>query len=1002
MKKLLSICAACLLLPLFIGCSAPEQTGLVIGPPPPPSKDPGDDPADPGDDPEDPGTPAPDDPNRPGRMGKTPIVAVYFTEYTKESEFPSLEDVKCFTHMNVGHVRFVNKKTGDGGLEIEDPGPAYMRRLAAYKTSYPELKLLLFIGGWGKNADGFSMMARDPAKRKLFCDECVRLCNEFNFDGVDLDWEYPTVSADKGKNGYEGTGADPSDTENFTLLVKELRAALGKDKLISYAASSSGEYMNHKEVLQWVDYINVMTYSMGDPPYHNSPLYRSELTRKRSGEEVIENFHNNKGVPFDRMNYGIGFYGHGDDNVYPSSVQYYLAVEALQKGYYTKDGKQYDVTGKNIRCWDAVGKNCYLGDAAGKMYASYEDKESIGYRVEFLKSKGMLGAFGWEYREDAKDGTLRKELYRLMTGGAPDPVTPDPPAAGTDLGASGTANCYIVSAPGSYKFKAVKGNTTTSVGTVSSAEVLWESYATSETPAVGSVIASASYADGYIHFSTPATLKPGNAVIAAKNISGTILWSWHIWIPKTDVTSYGASLSQRKIMSRNLGALVDAGASSADPLSYGLFYQWGRKDPFPGSAKVAGTGTTVSASAMSVTASASAPTTFVAIDGDWNTDTGSEARDLWGDRSKKKTVNDPCPPGYMVPRRQDISPLFYAKLLDSFGQAPSFQYNSTGGYFTLGNPSQYFPLAGYISSSTLSGSASSQGSYARIWNSHSNSDDSIMYGYAQTVSSTSSSYSSTKKAYGASVRCVAETVNEKFVNKSGMPVQSSSHPRKEFGAEEVIQISGLCLSKDNDFLWGVSDKGHLYKFSNIDGDVSGITVTDQFTYDADMEGVTLDPATGNLYLAIEPKRVYRLSSPYTSKTTLWDVADAENMGNSGLEGIAWYKGDLYLGAQTEATLWRYNLSGTKLDRKKLSWYAPDIVEVGDLYYDSQTDQLWVSDSEAFKIFVFNGAVTELLAIYDISYIGNPETVCVDHQRKCVWLADDGSTSKIYKVPFTGL
>ena len=355
----------------------------------------------PGDEPE---TPDPEA-ERLARLGRTPIVAVYFTEYTKEKEFPSLEEVRYFTHINIGHARFVNKTTGDGGLVVKDPGPSYLRRLAAYKQDYPELKLLLMIGGWGKNANGFSEMARDPDKRQLFCDECVRLCDEYNLDGIDLDWEYPTYAA-------EGNGASPDDTKNFTTLVKEMRAALGPDRLISYAASDSGGYIDNKGVLEWVDYINVMTYSMGDPPYHNSPLYRSSLTRRRSGEESIEIFHN-QGVPYDRMNYGIGFYGHGDDDIYPSSVPYYLAREALEKGLV--NGKE--VAGYNIRHWDDVGKNCYLGDAAGTMYASYEDVESIGYRIAFAKGKGMLGVFAWEYREDDSEGTLRHALYNGMYDG---------------------------------------------------------------------------------------------------------------------------------------------------------------------------------------------------------------------------------------------------------------------------------------------------------------------------------------------------------------------------------------------------------------------------------------------------------------------------------------------------------------------------------------------------------------------------------------------------------
>ena len=208
---------------------------------------------------------------------------------------------------------------------------------------------------------------------------------------------------------YYYNGADASATKNFVTLAKELREALGKDRLISYAASDSGGYIDNKSMLEYVDYINVMTYSMGDPPYHNSPLYRSSLTRKRSGQESIEIYHK-QGVPYDRMNYGIGFYGHGDGTVYPSSVQYYLAVEALTKG--TANGKS--VAGYNIRHWDDTGKNCYLGDADGKMYASYEDVESIGYRVDYVKQTGLLGAFAWEYREDTPEGTLRYALHDLM------------------------------------------------------------------------------------------------------------------------------------------------------------------------------------------------------------------------------------------------------------------------------------------------------------------------------------------------------------------------------------------------------------------------------------------------------------------------------------------------------------------------------------------------------------------------------------------------------------
>ena len=417
---------------VLAGCGGDKDNGAVVPPPTPgggstqtnPGTDPGTDPGtEPGTNPgTNPGTDA--DAQRLARIGQTPIAAIYFTHYTSASEFPTLEDVKCFTHINIGHTFFKNPKTGDGGLVLKDPAPDYIRRMVAYKKDYPELKVLLFVGGWGRDFDGFSEMARSAEKRQLFCSECVRLCNEYGLDGVDIDWEYPTYGA---KEGSYVNGADPSDKANYSTMMKELREALGTDKIISYAAASDdasssdpgSDYIDNKGVLEWVDYINLMTYSMGnpypqDPAYqrHNSPLYiSSKFWNNRGGADVVENFHNKRGVPYDRMVFGIGFYGHGDGNVYPSSVSYTMAREALEKG--TVNGKS--VAGYNTRWWDDESKSCYLGDATGVMYASYEDAESISYRTAFALSKGMLGAFVWEYREDDSAGTLRKAFKEQMS-----------------------------------------------------------------------------------------------------------------------------------------------------------------------------------------------------------------------------------------------------------------------------------------------------------------------------------------------------------------------------------------------------------------------------------------------------------------------------------------------------------------------------------------------------------------------------------------------------------
>lgn len=187
----------------------------------------------------------------------------------------------------------------------------------------------------------------------------------------------------------------------------------------------------------------------------------------------------------------------------------------------------------------------------------------------------------------------------------------------TDLSANGTANCYLVTSPGFYKFKAdVKGNgvVPSQLESVAgetaiapkSALVLW--YNTlqksnnwvDESPVYLSSVSLDS--DGYIRFYTPAAFVPGNVVIAAfaeegvtyENITvdenkcinnATLLWSWNIWAAEGyDPEATAVNADGNVFMDRNLGAVISGlGATgSYEPAgAVGNYYQWGRKDPFP-------------------------------------------------------------------------------------------------------------------------------------------------------------------------------------------------------------------------------------------------------------------------------------------------------------------------------------------------------------------------------------------------------------------------------------
>lgn len=320
------------------------------------------------------------------------MIIAYYTE--NSSVIP---DPACLTHINYAHGRFVDKETGDGGIWIEQPEK--LQKVVELKKQKPSLKVLLMIGGWGDKADGFSMMARDPKKRALFCQSCAEHIRNYNLDGIDIDWEYPTA-------GPSENGKHPDDTKNFNILLKELREAIGNTKIISYASSSSADYVDWKTAMLYLDYVNVMTYDMGDPPYHNAPLYYSSaITRKRSADQSIT-LHKSKGVPFDRQVMGVPFYGHGTDP-YKADVKYNEMAQIFSSS-------KYD--GKNIRKWDAVAKVPYLVDESGNFLLGYDDEESVTFKGEYVVQKKLLGAMFWEYRHDDSQGTLRKALCKAIYG----------------------------------------------------------------------------------------------------------------------------------------------------------------------------------------------------------------------------------------------------------------------------------------------------------------------------------------------------------------------------------------------------------------------------------------------------------------------------------------------------------------------------------------------------------------------------------------------------------
>ena len=296
-------------------------------------------------------------------------------------------------------------------------------------------------------------------------------------------------------------------------------------------------------------------------------------------------------------------------------------------------------------------------------------------------SDGFIGAWANAYGSMYKKYGNWPDVY-MMSGMPIRPVQDEASLTYVDLSAEESANCYIISNSGDYKFNAtVRGNgdatlagvsKTISASEIASADLLWASYGTTTAPAEAEMLYGVRYENGYVYFRVPETFHEGNAVIAIRNSGGTILWSWHLWFTTTDLASLAQTYNSGAVfMDRNLGALTRT-HSSSNTFDYGLMYQWGRKDPFQNAVLPGFNDGYVSSSDWAtcyipatlgaaeqrsimanptVASMVAYPTTFSRgsyansnFDYDnWATDI---TEDLW---QESKTIFDPCPSGWKVP-----------------------------------------------------------------------------------------------------------------------------------------------------------------------------------------------------------------------------------------------------------------------------------------------------------------------------------------------------------------
>ncbi len=360
------------------------------------------------------------------------IMAYYVAERDYHPEQLPLEKLThiifSFTNVIDGEMKFKNKKSAEK-----------LRLLVAQKKNHPHLKVMIACGGWG--ADGFSDMAHTAENRTRFVNSAIAFIEAYQLDGLDIDWEYPGIPA-------AGTKHRKEDKQNFTLLMKALREKmneLDRPQTLTFAAAGWKRYYDNieiREVMKYVDYINVMTYDQigANSPYtgHHTALglirgediakypygqfmeSRKEAMAKRGyrweprSVEKIVSFCLEAGVKREQIVIGGAFYGRAWKGVFPDKNGLYQRNGGSYIGWsaYHQIREKYE--GKNgfQRHWDPVAKAPFLFNAADSIFISYDDTASVGLKTKYALDQKLGGIMFWELSNDTKEeNSLLDAIY---------------------------------------------------------------------------------------------------------------------------------------------------------------------------------------------------------------------------------------------------------------------------------------------------------------------------------------------------------------------------------------------------------------------------------------------------------------------------------------------------------------------------------------------------------------------------------------------------------------
>jgi len=270
-----------------------------------------------------------------------------------------------------------------------------------YLCNANNVKCVLSIGGWTWSTN-FPTIAGSLATRTAFAHHCTDLVRQYKLDGIDIDWEYPTLS----------------DKPNYTLMMQQLRDslnALGVVKGRTYlltgaypAGPANAANYDWTNLIPIIDMFNLMAYDFFGQwdanANHNAPLYaptQGDPTFNCNSAEIL--LTQTYGVPANKINMGIAFYGRAFANC-TGLFQTHSGADGTTFPEEAGSPLYYNIL-KNMSLfnynWDAQAQVPYLtGSSVTQTFVSFDDKKSIGLKASYIVSKNLMGAIIWEITGD--------------------------------------------------------------------------------------------------------------------------------------------------------------------------------------------------------------------------------------------------------------------------------------------------------------------------------------------------------------------------------------------------------------------------------------------------------------------------------------------------------------------------------------------------------------------------------------------------------------------------